>query len=231
MKHTTSVALALIVVFVGAIASYGADTTVSGLVSIELKNVPVTQAIDTLFEGRGVKYYVQAGVSGKIVELKLKGITFDEALKALGDAAGFSFRIENGAYIIGPGASQAQTAQQTAPVLYAPPPPAQSVTVMGAGPAPQPMPPPPPEPVIVNNVIPQPQASNPWVGGGFPSPYLFGGWSPVVNLGNGPYVFGHWPQPPPPPGWFSPDIERFLRFQWSVPFRSGFAAPYPYFYP
>ncbi len=230
MRYPVVVALALIVVFAGSVIAYGAtNATVSGLVNIDISNVPVKQAIDTLFEGRGLKYYIQPGVTGKIVELKLKGITFDEALKALGDAAGFSFRVEDGAYIIGPGAAQATTASQPAPAQYTSPPPAQSITVAGAGPAPQP--PPQPQPIIVNNVIPSPQASYSQPAAASPSPYFFGGWSPVVNLGSGPYVFGRFTQPPPPPGWVSPDVERFLRFEWSVPTRPGFAAPYPYYYP
>lgn len=232
MRYSFTVAFALIVVFAGSVIAYGAtDATVSGLVNIDIKNVPVKQAIDTLFEGRGLKYYVQPGVKGNIIELKLKGISFDEALKALGDAVGFSFRIEDGAYIIGPGAAQAKTARQPAPAQYTTPPPAQSVTVVGAGPAPQPMPQ--PQPIIVNNVIPsQPQVSYSPQPETYPNTnYSYGGWSPVVNLGSGPYVFGRFAQPPPPPGWVSPDVERFLRFQWAVPPRPGFAAPYPYYYP
>ena len=51
MKQSFAVTLALTIVFVASVMSYGAaDTTVSGLVNIDMKNVPVKQAIDTLFE-------------------------------------------------------------------------------------------------------------------------------------------------------------------------------------
>lgn len=229
MRYPIAIAFALIVAFVGSVAAHGAtDAAVSGLVNIELKDVPVRQAIDSLFEGRGLKYYIQPGVTGRIVELKLKGIAFDEALKALGDAAGFGFRIEDGAYIIGPATAQAGTTGRQ-PVQTQPASPPRSVTVVGAGPTPQPASP--AQPIIVNNVIPTPSQGGCAGLPTYPAPYYYGAWSPVVNLNSGPYVFGRFVQPPPPPGWVSPDVERFLRFEWSVPTRPGFAAPYPYFYP
>lgn len=229
MRYSRAIVLALIVAFAGLVTAYGAtNAAVSGLVNIELKNVPVKQAIDTIFEGRGLKYYVQPGVTGRIVELKLKGITFDEALKALGDAAGFSFRIEDGVYIIGPSAAQARTATQQAPQQQ-PGGPARSVTVVGTAPTPQPAPS--GQPIIVNNVIPTPPQGGYSGPPAYPAPYYYGGWGPLVSLNSGPYVFGRFVQPPPPAGWVSPDVERFLRFEWSVPTRPGFAAPYPYFYP
>jgi len=229
MRYLTAIALVLIVMFVGSVAARGAtNAAVSGLVNIELKDVPVKQAIETLFEGRGLNYYIQPGVTGRIVELKLRGVTFDEALKALGDAAGFSFRIEDGAYIIGPGAAQAKSPPQQA-VQPQPAGPPRSVTVVGAQSTPQSAPP--SQPIIVNNVIPAPSQGGYFGPPAYPTPYYFGAWGPLVSLNSGPYVFGRFVQPPPPPGWVSPDVERFLRFEWSVPTRPGFAAPYPYFYP
>ena len=42
------------------------------IVNLELKDTPVTSAIDALFQGTGVKYYIRPGVSGRVVELQLK---------------------------------------------------------------------------------------------------------------------------------------------------------------
>ncbi len=39
-----------------------------------------------------------------MVELQLKGVTLDQALKAIADAAGLEFSVREGAYIIGPAA-------------------------------------------------------------------------------------------------------------------------------
>jgi hypothetical protein len=237
MKYRFTAALVLIGMLAGpSIAYAAADKTVSGPVNIDVANVSVRQAIDTLFEGRGLKYYIQPGVSGRIVQLKLKGIAFDQALKALGDAAGFSFRIEDGAYVIGPGAAEVAIVHRAAPAqtkAQAPPEPAASPDQSAQGRDQSGR----TAPVVVNNNISSPPAVNysppaPAYPAPYPDPYYaYGGWSPVVNLGSGPYVFGRFPQPPPPPGWVSPDMERLLRFQWAVPTRPGFAAPYPYFYP
>lgn len=235
MRYSFVFVLALTAALMGIITSNVIGATVSGLVDIDIKNVSVKQAIDTLFEGRGLSYYIQDGVKGNIVELRLKGIAFDEALKAMGDAVGFSFRIENGAYIIGPGAAQAKTARQSAPATQytSPAPTKSSADSMGAGPNMQPMPQPQilPQPVVVNNVIPMPNSSDADVSMPYFNPYLYGGWGPLMNIWNGPTVFGRFPQPPPPSGWVSPDVERFLRFEWAVRRRPGFIAPYPYFSP
>jgi len=237
MKYWFTVVLVLISMLVGpSIAYAAADNTVSGLVNIDVANVSVRQAIDTLFEGRGLKYYIQPGVTGRIAKLKLKGISFDQALTALGDAAGFSYRIEDGAYIIGPGAAAVRIVRRAAtaqPPVQAPP---DSVTSADQS-APGWDQPSRTAPVVVNNNISSPPPVNygppePAYPASYPNPYYsYGGYSPVVNLGSGPYVFGRFPQPPPPPGWVSPDMERLLRFNWAVPTRPGFAAPYPYFYP
>lgn len=242
MRSSAVVALALLGVLAGPLVAY-ADTagTPSGLVSVELKDVPVTQAIDTLFEGQGLKYYIQPGVKGRIVELKLKGITFDEALSALGDAVGFSYRIDNGSYVISPGraAKPAEKVATTEPVTA-------YVPALARGPDPGParvQQPPAPPPVVVNNnfTVPEQQASyGPPAGfGGYPYPPFYniggmayqGGFYPAISIGSGPYVFGRFPQPPPPRGWVSADQERLLRFQYSVPRLPGYIAPYPYFRP
>lgn len=244
MRASVVVALALIGVFVGSMLAYAqAAGTTSGLLDVDIKDVPVKQAIYTLFEGRGLSYYIQPGVKGRIVELRLKGITFEDGLKALGDAAGFTFTVQEGAYVISPGKAGAKPAQRTAAAQpTAPSPPdvvrsRQGGTVRGQ--QPQPAPP----QVVINNNVTTPAPANygpPSYGGGYPYPpfYNIGGmayqggyYSPMLNIGSGPTVFGRFPQPPPPPGWVSTDMERLLRFEYAVSGRPGFVAPYPYFYP
>jgi hypothetical protein len=240
MRSSVVIALALLGVLAGPLVAY-ADTaaTPSGLVNVELKDVPVKQAIDTLFEGQGLKYYIQPGVKGRIVELKLKGITFDEALSALGGAVGFSYRIDDGAYVISPGKAKTADKAATAQAVTASPP--DPARYPDPGPARGQQMPPPPQVIVNNNFsVPPPTAyAQPAGDGGYPYPPFYniggtayqGGYYPAVNLGSGPYVFGHFPQPPPPPGWVSSDAERLLRFQYSVPRVPGYIAPYPYFRP
>lgn len=231
MRSSVVFALVLIGVFAGPMLVSAAT---AGMLDVDVKDVPVKQAIDTLFEGRGLKYYIQPGVKGRIVELRLKGIGFEEGLQALGDAAGFSFRVEEGAYIISPG-NAAKTAHYTAPPVSAPA--AMGTGGQGAPPVNQPPPPAAPQ-VVVNNNITSPPPVYADAPAASPAPFygvgantFGGGWGPTFNLGAGPYVFGRFTQPPPPRGWVTPDVERFLRFEWAVPTRPGYAAPYPYYYP
>lgn len=244
MRALIMVALMMVGALAWPVLAYSAVSDPgSGLLNVDICNVPVKQAIDTIFEGRGVKYYIQPGVTGKIVELKLKGITFEEGLKSLGGAAGFTYRIEDGAYIISPAKAGTKETQAVVPTLQ-PSPPAQSAaqttgelraTDQGQPSA---------APVVVNNNISSPPPvfyGSGDGGGGYGVPYgsvynvgntgYLGGWYPILNIGTGPYVFGRFFQPPPPSGWVTPDVERFLRFNWAVPRRPGFAAPYPYYYP
>lgn len=238
MRASVVLALALIGVFAGSVLAYAAVGSTSGSLDIDLKDVPVKQAIDTLFEGRGLKYYIQPGVKGRIVELRLKGISLDEGLQALGDAAGFSFRVDNGAYIISPGKAAPNSAPAAVANVDSP---FVDTAGSGGGPAMRQQPPPPvaPQVVINNNISSPPPVNTTDASVGFGAPFygvggtaFQGGWfGPTFNLGAGPYVFGQWAQPPPPSGWVTPDVERFLRFNYAVPRRPGYAAPYPYFYP
>ncbi|MGI6294548.1 MAG: STN domain-containing protein [Armatimonadota bacterium] len=225
MRSSALVALMVIAMLVGGVAAYANSPNPASSINIDLKNVSVRQAIDTLFAGQGLKYYIQPGVEGQISELKLKGVSLDEALTALGGAVGFSYRVEEGGYIISPGKT---TQQPTA----APLPPSQ---LIGKGPsAEKPAAAATTPPVVVNNNITVPEQSpvaplpEPY-GGYFPLGYA-GGWWPTLNIGT-PYVYGRFSQPPPPPGWVSADQERLLRFQYSVPRMPGYIAPYPYFRP
>lgn len=233
MRSSVVLALALIGVLAGSALAYAAGSASGTLLDVDLKDVPVKQAIDTLFEGRGLKYYIQPGVKGKIVELRLKGITLDEGLQALGDAAGFSFRIDNGAYVISPGKPTVAVSPVTAPAPQ--PVPVEIVEQGTAPPIGKPAVPAPP-PVVVNNSVSSPPITIATGGDGGGAPWGCGqcgyqGWWPGFTLNTSPYVYGTWAQPPPPSGWVTPDVERFMRFNWAVPRRPGFAAPYPYFYP
>ncbi|NLN79199.1 MAG: hypothetical protein GX141_09815 [Armatimonadetes bacterium] len=221
MKPSAVLALALIGLMVGVAVNAEPST----VVDITLKDVSVKQAIDTLFTKQGLKYYIQPGVGGRIAELRLKGITFDEALSALGGAAGFSYRIDDGAYIITPGKAAEQPARIPQPLER---------PVEGRGPAEKQTPTTSPAPVVVNNNITmpeQPAAPSQYYPPDYGPQGYMGGWWPTVNLGSGPYVFGRWAQPPPPLGWVSADQQRLLRFQYSVPRMPGYMAPFPYFRP
>ena len=233
MRSSVLLALVLMGVFGGSVLAYAAASASGPLLDVDLKDVPVKQAIDTLFDGRGLKYYVQPGVKGRIVELRLKGITLDEGLQTLGDAVGFSFRVDNGAYIISPVKAASPVVTVTTPAsvpsaMTEESPPSTLKQTPAAAPA-QP-------PIVVNNSVTSPPpvvtvATTDSCGGAPCFGNGYNGWWPGFTLNTSPYVFGRWAQPPPPSGWVSPDVERFLRFNWAVPRRPGFAAPYPYFYP
>ena len=145
----------------------------------------------------------------------------------LGDATGFDFRIDDGAYIISPvGRRQDRPADVARAVcasaaagiygrlrerdrhLYR----RRSL-----------------DPSSSNNNIPVCSAgsitSQPPMA--YTSPYSYGGWARVEPRQWAVY-FGKFAQPPPPPGWVSPDMEKLMRYRWSVPNRPGFVAPYPY---
>lgn len=115
MKAWGVVALLTAVMLCGSASAYAAAPgTTTGLVNIDLKNVPVKQAIEAIFDGRGMHYIIEPGVTGNVVELKLKGITVPEALQSLGDAAGFAVSVEDNIYMIGPKTAVASASGQPA---------------------------------------------------------------------------------------------------------------------
>lgn len=204
-------------------------TESTALINIELKDVPVAAAITALFRGTPYSYYAEPGVSGRIVELKLTGITFEQALKALTDAAELTYTVEGGTYIISPRKPAAKTAasqpvvkpdsgrDQQPPASNPNQPPTEpaaqaessnSQVMINEQPAP------------VYYGQPGPAAYSPYGYGygGYPPVYQFGntqvipGWGgSVVVAGGMPYTVG-WRHPPPPPAdWVSPDRLRFLR--------------------
>ncbi|MGQ9455491.1 MAG: STN domain-containing protein [Armatimonadota bacterium] len=79
------------------------------IVNLELRDVTIQQAIDAIFQGSNVPYVVRPGLTGKVKELKLRGLTIDDAIRALADAAKANVRIENGVYIIEPKAGGTDT--------------------------------------------------------------------------------------------------------------------------
>ncbi len=212
------------------------------MVNLELKNTPIKDAIGALFQGTGAKYYIQPGVAGRVVELKLKGVTLDEGLAALADAGGFTYKIMDGSYVIGPAAVAYQQPEARAIVEAKPAPP--PVPQSGAGPVaaapakPQEMPErlPPIQQHIEggssNVTITQaaPEGSGGYGGYGpfqFGNVGIIGGWPGISVIGGSPYVVGHMPPGPPPPGMFGPDLTRFLNTQWAV--RSRFGVGWPYY--
>jgi hypothetical protein len=234
MNARFAVALLAAVMFCGLVPAYAAAPgRTTGLVDIDIKNVPVRDAVKMIFDGRGMRYIIEPGVTGNVVELKLKGITVAEALKSLGDAAGFTYSVEDGIYTVSP--KEPMVAQQptagSAPRARVP---AQPETAAAGPPAYQ-MPPPEvvesPPPVTINNYIPSGGNGDMYAyapagyGSTWSAPYG-GYYSPFFTIGPPPYIKGRWANPPPPPGWFSPDVERFLRFEWAVPTRPSFITPY-----
>ena len=251
VKTTTLIAVAVVFALSGAVTvSTAAAGQSAALVDIELKDVPVKEAIARLFEGTGLSYYAVGGISGRIVELRIKGITFDQALGALTDAADLTYVIDEGTYIIGPADRIARAKPAPMPrVRNAPPravrPPPGPAYIQG--------PPvgavPPPETQVVVNQQASPVyyaqgggSGYPYggygggYGGGWGSGYRIGnvgvvggGWgNPVVFAGAGPTMLARRYPPPPPPGWVSPDMLRFLRFRYVVPSRPYIGYPVSY---
>lgn len=243
MKTGIGAVLMLLVIIAGLSSPLLADTDAAqvikvstGLVDIELKDTSVKTTIDKIFEGRGLKYIIQPGVTGNIVELKLVGVKFEDALKAIGDAAGFTYMIEEGIYMISPKVTpkpvivasaepasskmqaQAPQSEMNGQVPYTEQQPGSQVTINNM----------PTIPVFVENVQPyvQAQAYQPYYQVGNVRIFTGGG-SPVVVTGGGSTVRRRWTIPPPE-GWFSPDMERFLRWRWAVPSRSGSVPLNPY---
>lgn len=216
--------------------------------NLDLKDITVKDAISVLFKGTGFKYYIQSDISGQITTLTLKNVTFDQALKAVTDAAGLAYTVEDGTYIIRPIKTENKPQQVSA---------VSASTQYGAGPAEstgqaQAMPSQqpqagnqqdvqqalPPTQVVINQTpapvfYGQPSLPPPDYGYDYPPVYQFGntriigsGISPVVVAGGSPYILGYGPLPPPPPGFVGADVMRFLRSQYYIQSRPFFITPY-----
>ncbi|MCE5324319.1 hypothetical protein LLG46_13545 [bacterium] len=207
------------------------------LVNLELKNVTVQEGLSALFAGTCYQYTVEPGVSGRVVELKLKGITFEQALTLFTNAAGLTYTISDGIYIIGPSANAGQATRTViAQGTAKPKKPTKSTSVKypqetnqaqqsqpamtQTAPQTTAQPAPPSQQVVVNQQAPvfysQP-GNNPGYYG-YPQIYgtgnfgVIGGCGPLVALGGGyPYVTRFGLGAVPPPGWVNADTLRFLR--------------------
>lgn len=69
--------------------------------SLDLKDVPVREAIAAVLEHRhGMPYVIEPNVGGRVT-INLKDVTFDSALRALANVAGLIVRQEGGTLILG----------------------------------------------------------------------------------------------------------------------------------
>lgn len=212
-------------------ASAASDTTANGmLINVELTDVSVRDAVAKLFQGRAEGYFLAPGVTGKISELKLKGITLEEGLKAIAGAAGLTYKVEDGIYVVEPASAVTATAQTgtTASNTAIPAPSTAGVPIPSQQPQPatqvvinsQ------PAPVYYGNPAPEPYYGG-YGGYGYPQSYSIGavdvlgggGYNPVIVAGTGPQFIGWAMPPPPPPNWVSPDVLRFLRYRYILPSR------------
>ncbi len=75
--------------------------TAPKMVTLQVTNSPVIDAIDLLFQQAGYKYTIQPSVSGTIT-LGMKNVPFVDALKSLADGAGLTVKLSDGRYIISP---------------------------------------------------------------------------------------------------------------------------------
>lgn len=224
------------------------------IVNLELADVPVKDAIEKLFVGTGLKYNIRPGVSGRVVELKLKGVTFEQALDALMEAARLTYKLEDSVYIISPADAKASTSKdqgesatkQDTDKPQEQPPSEQTPTDKTDTPAPNAQQGLPSGqatatgPIIISNEqsapvfyghpLPPPYYL-PYDLDGYPPVYQFGavrilgGYPPVVVAGGNPYIIRHGPLPPPPIGYVSPEVLRFLRTQWAIQNRT-YITPY-----
>ncbi|MFQ3548845.1 MAG: hypothetical protein SNJ70_03735 [Armatimonadota bacterium] len=73
------------------------------IVNLEMTNVGVEEAINTVFANTNVNYILRPGITGTISKLRLLGIRLDQAIQSIADAAKLEFKInEEGTYVIGP---------------------------------------------------------------------------------------------------------------------------------
>lgn len=65
------------------------------LVTMDIKDVDIRAAIQSLFQKSGKNYAVEPGVSGSISSLSLNGVPFDAALKAITKSNGLTYKINS----------------------------------------------------------------------------------------------------------------------------------------
>lgn len=219
----------------------------SAMVNLELRDISVADGIKALFEGRGVKYTIEPGVTGRIIELTIKGVNFQEALKAFMEAAELTYSVNEGVYVIRPLNTKPVTSRTTTiyqrgeskPSAQSPPasfePPAAPVNIAAV----------PTNQIIVNPqpssneaMYTPPPAMDPGYGyggyGGYSPPpyYQIGnmvfpfGWPPY-DINSAPYITAYGsPNYPPPPGWVTPEWLQFMRTAYAMFPRPQYITPY-----
>lgn len=76
-------------------------TATSGeTVNLELRDIDVKSAIESLFRNTGKNFAIDPNVEGVIPSLSFKDVSFDSALKNLTKTAGLTYRNDQGIYII-----------------------------------------------------------------------------------------------------------------------------------
>jgi hypothetical protein len=242
--------LAAVVALAQAVDSHGAkgDTSAvkSQTVNIELRDTQIKDAIDVLFKDRGLAYTVDPRVTGKIVELRITGVSFKQALEALCEAAGLSCTMTEGIYKIcpavatgaGPGTRSIVQSGSAAPQPRYAPPPAEAPQAAPSKPEMAPMQEESQTTQRSGNVIVSQTASPIYYTPPSPSGSGDGGWrcggAPFTRVGNvgfaggcgwggGPVLVGgpslFWQRsypPPPPPGYVNPEVQRFLQGQYAI---------------
>ena len=76
------------------------DQNKEPLISIDFKDVPLSEALQTLFKATSLNYAVDPNINQLKVTAVFKAIPFDTALKSILKAAGATYRIDNGIYLI-----------------------------------------------------------------------------------------------------------------------------------
>lgn len=72
----------------------------SSNVTLDLKDVDVRSAIESLFRGTGKNFAIQGDVQGIIPGLSVRDVPFETALKGLAKAADLTYRIDGDIYLI-----------------------------------------------------------------------------------------------------------------------------------
>lgn len=83
MKRSILVGMAVMLIAFCAFAASAQDDSGLNRITLELKDTPVQQALETLFRGTGLNYVVDTSVQGNVSSVSLRDVSFDVALKML----------------------------------------------------------------------------------------------------------------------------------------------------
>ena len=89
-------------------------------VSLDLKNVDATTALESLFKGSGKSYTVSAGTMGQISAVSIKDVEFDQALKLICGIINMSYKLDGTTYVIVPKVTVPTTVNTTSVVVTQP---------------------------------------------------------------------------------------------------------------